>query len=281
MPPFKWCVYRRDSGGGALYPAVEELAARMGRALVRGVRPARPRVDAALNERAWVAWHTRAVEQAAANRTARAAAEEEEEEKQKAKAAAGLTGGEDGGGGDGAGAAGTEGTGAAGAGSTSGADGTVVAGGAAGMNAATTSDAHLPFMSVVMTHFNRPRLCRQAIQSVRDQDYPHHRMELILVDDASTDPDVAAFLDEIQPEFDRRGWTVIRSPVNQYLGGARNTGFRASKGEYVVFMVRRREGGQGPGDGGWGSGGVTLSSNPLSVDFDSTSHLDVITPLLN
>lgn len=99
-----------------------------------------------------------------------------------------------------------------------------------------TSDAHLPFMSVVMTHFNRPRLCRQAIQSVRDQDYPPHRMELVLVDDASTHPDAQSFLDEIQPEFDQRGWTIIRSKVNQYLGGARNTGFRASKGEYVMFM---------------------------------------------
>jgi glycosyltransferase involved in cell wall biosynthesis len=40
----------------------------------------------------------------------------------------------------------------------------------------------------------------------------------------------------MQPEFERRGWRIIRSQVNQYLGGARNTGFRATKGEYVVFM---------------------------------------------
>ena len=221
-------VHSEDHEEALFEPTVEELAARMGRALSRGVRPARPRVDAALNERAWVAWHTRVVEQAAEKRkNKRHVREEEEEEEDEMKkntktAAAGRRTGAVAGAGAGAGAA-------AGEGSEAGA----VGGGGGGWGAA---DAHLPFMSVVMTHFNRPRLCRQAIQSVRDQDYPQHRMELILVDDASTDPDVAAFLDDIQPEFDRRGWTIIRSRVNQYLGGARNTGFKASKGEYVVFM---------------------------------------------
>ena len=81
-------IHTEDHGEALFEPTVEELAARMGRALARGVRPARPRVDAALNERAWVAWHSQAVVAAAAARSKRAA--DEEVEKIKKNAAAGA-----------------------------------------------------------------------------------------------------------------------------------------------------------------------------------------------
>jgi hypothetical protein len=45
--------------------------------------------------------------------------------------------------------------------------------------------------------------------------------ELILIDDGSTQDDVAPYLDELEERFSARGWTIVRS-TNMYLGAARN-----------------------------------------------------------
>ncbi|KAK3260739.1 hypothetical protein CYMTET_30320 [Cymbomonas tetramitiformis] len=96
--------------------------------------------------------------------------------------------------------------------------------------------AETPFVSVVITHYNRPHLLKFAVESLRNQDYPTDRFEVVLYDDLSTDPEVFVFLDDLQPDFDARGWTILRSPVNQYLGAARNTAIKSCRGEYVLFM---------------------------------------------
>ena len=92
-----------------------------------------------------------------------------------------------------------------------------------------------PFVTVVMTHYNRPRLCTIALESLEKQDYPAGRFEVILVDDGSSQEEAKQFLDEIEPRFQERNWTVMRIS-NRYLGAARNAGFRAAKGKYVLFM---------------------------------------------
>ena len=184
-------VHEEDHGEALFEPTVEELAMRMGRALAHGVRPARPRIDAALNERAWVAWHSQVVAAAARARRGRAAEEREKEEAAAAGAAAARPAAGATAAGEAAAAAGPA-TWKAAAGVGEVRTATAEAGAMRKEDAETptaivaeeppaTSDAHLPFMSVVMTHFNRPRLCGQAIQSIRDQDYPPHRMELVLV----------------------------------------------------------------------------------------------------
>lgn len=90
-----------------------------------------------------------------------------------------------------------------------------------------------PLVSVITAHYNRPDLLRQAVASVQEQDYPN--IEMIVVDDGSTVPEAQALLDELEPEFKRRAWRIIRQE-NAYLGAARNAGIRAANGERILFL---------------------------------------------
>lgn len=99
--------------------------------------------------------------------------------------------------------------------------------------APTAPDAEPPFVSVCLVHHDRPALLRQAVGSLYAQDT--ERFEVILVDDGSTSPAALAFLDELAPEFERRGWQIHRQE-NRYLGAARNAAARLARGEYLLFM---------------------------------------------
>ena len=90
-----------------------------------------------------------------------------------------------------------------------------------------------PLVSVCLTTFNRPGLLAQALESLRRQDYPS--FEVMLVDDGSDQPEAAAFLDRLEPEFTLRGWRIIRQE-NRYVGAARNSAARLARGEYLLFM---------------------------------------------
>jgi glycosyltransferase involved in cell wall biosynthesis len=144
-------------------------------------------------------------------------------------------------------------------------------------------------VSVVVVHYNRPRLLAQALHSLANQTHPAERMEVILVDDGSTLAEVSLpeahptptrynfvqvlywcseierrtsftwdlrlrfcggfcggcvicqaieYLDSLEAEgswWAQRGWRVLRQP-NRYLGAARNFGWRAARGEWVMFM---------------------------------------------
>ncbi|MEX0346885.1 MAG: DUF6212 domain-containing protein [Rhizobiaceae bacterium] len=94
--------------------------------------------------------------------------------------------------------------------------------------------AKSPLVTIILVHHNRPGFLTQSLASVRRQDYPN--IELIIVDDGSTDPEAVAYLDEVEKSFARKkGWRILREP-NRYLGAARNAGIRAAKGEYVLFL---------------------------------------------
>ena len=95
----------------------------------------------------------------------------------------------------------------------------------------------LPKVTVVITHYNRPNFLVQAVASITRQSYPPSMLELLVVDDGSTAEGARQSLRRMELEFgfERRGWRVMYEP-NRYLGGARNAGFAASQGKYVLFM---------------------------------------------
>jgi GT2 family glycosyltransferase len=90
-----------------------------------------------------------------------------------------------------------------------------------------------PLVSVVLVHHDRPKYLLQAIGSIEQQDYPN--LELILVDDGSTLSESRSTLESLESRFANKGWRILRE-ANRYLGAARNTGVRAARGAYILFL---------------------------------------------
>jgi glycosyltransferase involved in cell wall biosynthesis/GT2 family glycosyltransferase len=86
-----------------------------------------------------------------------------------------------------------------------------------------------PLVTVLIPCYNYGRFLDGAIKSVLDQTYKN--IEIIIIDDGSTDPDTISHLDCIQyPKT-----TIIRQN-NQGLAEVRNTGFRIARGSYVCCL---------------------------------------------
>lgn len=86
-----------------------------------------------------------------------------------------------------------------------------------------------PTVSVIIPTYNRAHLLGRAIRSVLAQTYQD--FELIVVDDGSSDNTgevVATFVD---PRIH-----YLRHEENRGAAAARNTGIKASRGEYVAFL---------------------------------------------
>lgn len=90
----------------------------------------------------------------------------------------------------------------------------------------------LPLVSVVITHHDRAQYLMQAIAALKDQDYPN--IEVVLVDDGSKLTESHVALDQLEKDFRARRWKIIRNE-NQYVGAARNSGVRASRGELIIL----------------------------------------------
>ena len=90
-----------------------------------------------------------------------------------------------------------------------------------------------PLVSIVCVHYERPQYLLQAIDAIEHQTYSN--IEVILVDDGSKRRDSRAVLRDLKVRFKPRGWKIIEQE-NKYLGAARNTGIKASKGAYVLFV---------------------------------------------
>lgn len=95
-------------------------------------------------------------------------------------------------------------------------------------NGGTTGRALIPgLVSVIIPNFNNARYLADAIQSVLDQTYRF--FEVIVVDDGSTDDSRA-----IASRFGRQIRYIWQE--NQGLAGARNTGIRAARGEFIGLL---------------------------------------------
>lgn len=92
-------------------------------------------------------------------------------------------------------------------------------------------------ISVILPTYNRYEFVREAIESCLNQTYPH--VEVIVVDDASTDP---RYTDGSLERYPRT--TLLRLPVNQRQkygveaaqGMTRQEGVQLARGEWVAFL---------------------------------------------
>ena len=84
----------------------------------------------------------------------------------------------------------------------------------------------MPLASVVIPCYNQAQFLAGAIESVLAQTY--REIEIVVVDDGSPD--------DTREVVSRYPGVRYMRQENQGLAGARNTGFKQSKGEYVVFL---------------------------------------------
>jgi glycosyltransferase involved in cell wall biosynthesis len=90
----------------------------------------------------------------------------------------------------------------------------------------------LPLVTVVCVCYNQGRFVREALFSVKGQTYPN--IELIIVDDGSTDDSVARIRDFLA-EFPQTAFIPL--PTNRGVCAAFNEGFRQSKGAFLIDLA--------------------------------------------
>jgi glycosyltransferase involved in cell wall biosynthesis len=88
------------------------------------------------------------------------------------------------------------------------------------------ADMMPPRVTVILPCYNAHRYLDEAIASVRAQTLPE--VEIVVVDDGSTDPATLAHLAALPADV-----RVVRQE-NRGLAGARNSGFREARGEFVL-----------------------------------------------
>lgn len=87
-----------------------------------------------------------------------------------------------------------------------------------------------PIISIVVPVFNSKKTLRDCIESILSQTY--HNLEIILVDDGSTDG--SEKLVDDYAKSDKRVKAIHQK--NQGLSGARNTGIKNATGKYITFV---------------------------------------------
>jgi hyaluronan synthase len=96
------------------------------------------------------------------------------------------------------------------------------------------SAAPLPSLTVVVPAYNEGRMVEMALHSVAQAHYPGGRLEIICVDDGSTD-DTWDYIQQARERFPRLIRT-IRFPDNRGKKAALYAGFQAARGEVLVTV---------------------------------------------
>lgn len=88
-------------------------------------------------------------------------------------------------------------------------------------------------LSIIVPMFKVEQYVEDCIRSLYRQDISTLEYEVICVDDCSPD-NSAAIVERLQSEFPTL--RLIHNERNKKLGGARNTGLKEAKGEYILFV---------------------------------------------
>lgn len=87
----------------------------------------------------------------------------------------------------------------------------------------------MPTVSVVIPTYNRADALQRTLDSVLDQ--THEDLEVLVVDDASTDETATVVAD-----YDDSRVTFLEHETNRGGSAARNTGIEQATGEYIAFL---------------------------------------------
>jgi glycosyltransferase involved in cell wall biosynthesis len=94
-----------------------------------------------------------------------------------------------------------------------------------------TTDITLPRVSVIVPVYNDSEHIELLLDSLSDQDYPKDLLEIIIVDNNSTDNSR-----QITRQFASRAVTLLEENKVQSSYAARNRGIREAKGQILVFI---------------------------------------------
>ena len=90
----------------------------------------------------------------------------------------------------------------------------------------------LPLVSIIIPTYNGEKHIAQTLKSIIAQDYEN--IEIILSDDVSTDNTVKISRELL--EKSRYKFKIVERSINGGQCSARNTGYNAASGEYVIFF---------------------------------------------
>lgn len=87
-----------------------------------------------------------------------------------------------------------------------------------------------PRVSVVIATRDRKEKLLRLLGSIRASDHPSDALEIVVVDNASSDGTAEAVASAF-PEV-----RIVRSATNLYCGGGRNAGMEAARGKYLLII---------------------------------------------
>lgn len=95
-------------------------------------------------------------------------------------------------------------------------------------------DEELPVLTVIIPAYNEGPMVEQSIRSVAKADYPHDKLEILVVDDGSRDDTFFHMekLRKVYPKVVR----LIRFRGNQGKRAALRTGFESARGDIVITI---------------------------------------------
>jgi len=100
----------------------------------------------------------------------------------------------------------------------------------------SVSDEELPQVSVIIPAYNEGALVRQSILSAAGSQYPREKLEILVIDDGSTD-DTWSYIESTVAEIeDRVNIRAFKQPRNMGKRAALHSGFRRASGSVFVTM---------------------------------------------
>jgi len=91
-------------------------------------------------------------------------------------------------------------------------------------------------VSFIIPYYNLPQFLPRLLEELPKQTYPHHLIEVVIIDDGSIEP-ASLIVDSSKKSFEDFGkLIVLRHPTNKGRASARNSGIMASTGQVIVFI---------------------------------------------
>lgn len=94
----------------------------------------------------------------------------------------------------------------------------------------TKSSIEYPLISIVIPTYNRVKMLKDLIESIKQSSYPSEKIEIIVVDDNSSDG-TSDFITSFFPEI-----VLVRNKRNMLQSYGRQIGMSKSNGEFILFI---------------------------------------------